>query len=91
MVNLLRKLASPILKPLEAGDEPYSYKPLSRKVLIAVSVLFTLLATLILISALGNDLGYLFPVMVFYGVGLTGIIVGLLGNDRAVAKIWGNK
>lgn len=90
MKPLLRKLFSPILNIFEAGDEPYAYKPLNRKILIVIGVLF-----LCLVSAVGylsfdkGEVGYLIPVAVFSGISLVTLVVGLLGNDRAVAKIWG--
>jgi hypothetical protein len=31
------------------------------------------------------------PIVVFYGISLVALVVGLLGNDRAVARIWGNR
>ena len=92
MKNLLRKLFSPILNPLERGDEPYHYKPLSRKVLLFIGVVFGFLAGLVLyLRPEDGDLGHLIPVVVFGLVSLLGLIVGLLGSDRAVARIWGNR
>ena len=35
--------------------------------------------------------GYLLPVLLFGGAGSIGLVVGCLGTDRAVAKIWGSK
>jgi len=84
----LRKLFAPVLKPFESGEGSYDYKPSHRKILLIVGGLFTSLALLVLILALGQDLAYLLPVLVFGGVGLLSLIIGLLGNDRAVAKIW---
>ncbi|NVK36571.1 MAG: hypothetical protein HWE18_01480 [Gammaproteobacteria bacterium] len=92
MKTQLRNLFSVILNPLEAGNEPYSYKDSHRTILLAIAVLFTFLATLVCVfSAGGETYGYLIPVVVFGGVAAVGFIVGLLGTDRAVAKIWGNK
>lgn len=92
MKNLLRKIFSPVLHPFERGDGPYVYKPLNRKVLIAASVMFLFLAVVVfLLIPDGADRGYLLPVGIFSLVALVGLIVGLLGNERAVAKIWGNK
>lgn len=88
----LRALFSPLLNPLERGDEPYVYKPLNRKILLAVSLLFSLMcAALLYLMPADADKGYLVPVAIFGLVALVGLIVGLLGNDRAVAKIWGNR
>lgn len=92
MTALLRKLFSPLLNPLERGDEPYVYKPLNRKILLAGSALFSLLcAGVIYFLPADADKGYLIPAVVFGLVALVGLVVGLLGNDRAVAKIWGSR
>src|SRR5690606_42059963 len=62
----LRALFAPLLNPLERGDEPYVYKPLNRKILLAVSLLFSLLcAALVYLIPAEADKGYLVPVVVF--------------------------
>jgi hypothetical protein len=92
MKKTLRKLFSPILNTFETGSEPYAYKPLNRKILIVIGVLF-----LGLTSAVGylsfdkGEVGYLIPVIVFSGISLVTLVVGFLGSDRAVSKIWGNR
>ena len=90
MKTFFRKLFSPILTPLEAGDAPFQSKPSHRHILLVIGVIFSGLASVVLILTPKEELGYLLPVIVFYGVGGTAIIVALLGNDRAVAKVWGN-
>lgn len=87
--DALRKLFGFILNPLERGEGAYEYKPSHRTILLVVAVLFAGLATSVLLLSKGQDMGYLFPVIIFGAVSLTGLIVGLLGSDRAVAKIWG--
>lgn len=92
MKDLLRKLFSPILAIFEKGTEDYTYKSLNRKILIIVSALFLSLALIAAyLSRNVGDPGYLIPVIVFAAIAIVGMIVGLLGNDRAVAKIWGNR
>lgn len=92
MKDQLRKLAAPLLGLFERGSEPYHYKPLNRKILIATSTLFLGLAAVVLWVALNQgETNYVFPAIIFGIAGLIGMLVGLLGNDRAVAKIWGNK
>jgi len=92
MKNLLRKLLGFILQPFEKGEEPYNYKPLNRKILIVVGVLFNALCLVtIYMSKNAVDYGYLIPVSVFFIVGFVCLTVGFLGNDRAVSKIWGNQ
>jgi len=76
----------------ENGDEPYAVKPLNRKILITIGVLFLgLVSVVIYLSYDKGEPGYLIPVVVFSAVSLVSLVVGLLGNDRAVAKIWGNR
>ena len=91
MKGLLRKLFSPLLSVFEAGNEPYAYKPSHRKILLVLSTLFSILAAAVLASAQGQDAGYLLPVFLFGGAGMLGFIIGFLGNERAVAKIWGSR
>lgn len=89
MVFVLRKLFSPLLNLFERGDELFHHRPMNRKILFVLSVLFNGLATAILIISPRGNWGFVFPVVVFYSVGMVGFIIATLGNDRAVAKIWG--
>lgn len=92
MRSTLRKLFSPILSAFEGGDEPFNYKASHRTILIAVGSLFMLLS--LALAAVGlyfETAGALFPFLIFFAVGSCALVVGGLGNDRAVAKIWGNK
>ncbi len=94
MKALLRKLFAPILNVFEKGTEPYSYKPLNRKVLMALGALFSLLdVVVVLISERGGiaPSEYLIPVVVFGAVAVVALVVGCLGNERAVSKIWGSR
>jgi len=92
MKQILRKICSPILNVFESGDEEYAIKPLSRKILLVISVLFSGLASVVFYLMPDEaDVGYFLPVFIFGGIALVGFIVGLLGTDRAVAKIWGSR
>lgn len=92
MKQMLRKLFSPVLNVFESGDEEYAIKPLSRKILIVISVLFSALATAVFyLTPADSDTGYYLPVIIFGTIAVIGFIVGLLGTDRAVAKIWGSR
>lgn len=91
MKNLLRKLFSPILKPFESGSEPYGYKPANRAILAILGSLFTGLALAVTYFAPGDDMSFLFPVIIFGGGGVLSLIIAFLGSDRAVSKIWGSK
>jgi peptidoglycan/LPS O-acetylase OafA/YrhL len=92
MKNTLRKLCQPILSPFEQGNEAYHYKPLNRKILIIIATIFSFLASLVCVLIPQDaDPGYYIPVIVFGSLGVVGLVVGFLGTDRAVAKIWNNK
>ncbi len=87
----LKPLFQFILGPLEKGEGPYSYRPSHRKILVAVGVLFAFLCGVLIYfaSTTGGATGYLIPLLVFGTVSAVTLIVGFLGSDRAVAKIWG--
>lgn len=92
MKVLLRKIFSFLLNPLERGDEPYAYKSLHRKVLVAVGVLFSFLAAVVLMMMPPDaEKGYFLPVIIFGAVAVVAMVVAFLGNDRAVSKLWGSR
>lgn len=92
MKELIRKLFSPILNYFEAGQGEYSYKESHRKILMVIGVLFLFLsAVCAYLSFKAFELGGILPVLIFFSVGVICEIVGFLGNDRAVAKIWKSK
>lgn len=91
MKEVLRIIFSPILNIFESGDEPFTYKASHRKILIFMGCLFSGLATAVFIFLPADDLGYLIPVVVFGVAGVISLLVGLLGTERAVAKIWGSR
>jgi hypothetical protein len=92
MKKSLRKLFLPILSIFESGEEEYSYKKSHRKILLVMGGLFLFLSAVSAIAAIvSSQMGGLVPFLVFFLVGLVCEIVGFLGSDRAVAKIWGSK
>lgn len=91
MKSLFRKLFSPLLALFESGTGEYVYQESHRKILIIFGVIFTSLASFVLYLAWGQDSGYLFPVIIFGAAGIVSLIIGWLGSDRAVSKIWGSK
>jgi len=92
MNDLLRKLFQPVLQIFESGEGEYSYKQSHRTILIIVGVLFLVLASVSAVAAISaSQMGGFFPVLIFFLIGFVCEVVGLLGNERAVAKIWGNK
>ena len=90
MKSLFRSIFSPILNIFESGNEEYLYKKSHRVILIVMGLLFTGLASLVYVLAKGEDIGYLLPVVVFGGAGLLSLLIGFIGEDKAVAKIWGS-
>lgn len=92
MKNSLRILFLPILSIFESGEGEYSYKKSHRKILLAVGALFLILSAVSATSAIiSSQMGGLIPFLVFFLVGFICEVVGLLGSNRAVAKIWGSK
>ncbi|NTS78121.1 hypothetical protein HR060_14785 [Catenovulum sp. SM1970] len=90
MKSTLTKLFWPILKFFETGEEPENFKPSHRMALNGVGGLFLFLAVVSGIAASGSDdLGGFIPVVVFFAVGFVAVLVGTLGTNKAVAKIWG--
>lgn len=91
MKQQLRTLFSPILNFFESGTEDFVYKASHRTVLIFIGCLFSGLSIAVFMVAQGKELGYFFPVLIFAGIGFVSLLVGIVGNDRAVAKIWGSR
>lgn len=92
MKEFFRNIFYPILRLFEMGEGEYNYKASQRKILIVVGVLFLILSGISAVSvSVSNEMGGLIPFVVFFIVGFVCEIVGLLGNDRAVSKIWGNR
>ncbi|BBP44845.1 hypothetical protein THMIRHAS_02180 [Thiosulfatimonas sediminis] len=92
MKSLLRKLAAPILTPLENSSGAYEYQRSHRTVLYIMGVLFLLLASIGLYFSLKiEQFAGLFPVTLFGLIGLICLIVAWVGSDKAVAKIWRNR
>jgi hypothetical protein len=92
MKAVLRKICSPVLNIFESGNEEFIYRPSHRKILIAVGVLFFILAgAAISISISVEQYAGLMPGSVFLIAGLVCEIVAFLGTDKAVAKMWKSK
>ena len=91
MKKLIRKLFAFILTALEAGNDEFVYKPSHRKILIVMGAMFSALALGVFFIIPEGELGYYLPVVIFGGGGILSIVVGSVGTDRAVSKIWGTK
>ena len=92
MKQTLRTVFQPILKPFESGEGEYRYDQSRRTILLAVGALFLILSGVSSFLVLSSSQwGGLVPVVVFFLIGLVCEVVGFLGTDRAVAKMWGSK
>lgn len=92
MKKILRKIFQPILRIFESGEGEYLYKKSHRNILIAVGALFFILSATSAVSAISaSQIGGFIPFIVFFVVGLVCEVIGLLGSNHAVAKIWGSK
>lgn len=92
MKNTLRQLCRPVLAYFEKGELAASFRPSHRKILLAVAALFLVLFGVSLYLALSaGQLGALIPVVAFFVVSSVTLIVGSLGSDVAVSRIWGLK
>ena len=89
---MLKTVCSPILNLFENQSEAFVVKPLNRKIVLAIGLLMTGLALLVLYMAWPDNLGsYFLAPLVFGSVGVTALIVGCLGSDKAVAKLLGSR
>ena len=92
MKKLMIKIFWPILKFFEIGEEVAGYKKSYRVVLIIVGSLFNALSMgSAAIAYAINEMGALIPLVVFFSVGGVALIVGMLGSDNAVSRIWSRK
>jgi hypothetical protein len=89
MKSLIRAVFSPLLNLFESGDAAYAYQRSHRVILLVMSVMFIGLGSLVL--ALLPSWDYALPVLLFGGVGSLGLLIGSVGTDRAVARIWGSR
>jgi hypothetical protein len=89
MKETLTRLFWPILRHFEGGDAPYEYRPMHRKILFIVGFLMLLLATIsFYFSLVIGEFAGVIAVLAFVAVGGTSLVIGFLGSDRAVARIW---
>lgn len=89
MKETLRKLCAPLLAMFETGDGEYEYKKSHRTVLVVLGLLCLVIATVSLIVTMKTgELAGIIPIMLFLLTGLVCEVVGFLGSDRAVARIW---
>jgi hypothetical protein len=92
MKKALRKIFWPVLSWFEKGEDSAGYRASHRRILLAVGFLFLiLLGVSSYFGVVAQEAGALIPVAVFFCISAVCMIVGGLGSDRAVARIWGIK
>lgn len=92
MRKILTTLFWPILRFFETDKVPENFKKSHRLVLNAMGALFIFLSFVSLGATYSTgDFGSLIPVIIFGCVGIVAVVVGMLGSDGAVSKIWGTK
>jgi len=90
MKEVLRKIFWPILRQFETGKPVRQYKHSHRIILVVVGALFFVLSTASGIATVhSGNTGALIPVFVFFAVGVVTLVVGSLGSNDAVSRIWG--
>ena len=92
MTDLLRKLFAPILDIFEKNNGEFVHRSSNRKIVVFISSVFALLAfgSPIYMPEL-IDMGFWFVMIVFGTLSVVGLVVGLLGSDKAVAKLLGSR
>ncbi len=92
MKDLLKNVLSPILNIFENNNDEFVYRSLNRKIVLFISSVFFLLAfALPVFLPQLIAMGFWFVMLVFGSLSLVGLIVGLLGSDKAVAKLLGSR
>ena len=92
MMNLLRKVFAPVLNIFENNNDEFVCRSLNRKIVLFVSAVFSLLAFgLPAFMPMLIEMGYWFVMIVFGTLAAVGFIVGILGSDKAVAKLLGSR
>lgn len=92
MKTLIKNIFSPILNIFENNNDEFIYRSLNRKIVLFISSVFFLLAFgLPLYMPQLVEMGFWFVMIVFGGLSSIGLIVGLLGSDKAVAKLLGSR
>jgi hypothetical protein len=92
MKNILKRIFWPILKFFETNEDLANYKKSHRVALNVVGALFIFLSLVSAAAAYSiGGVGSLIPVIIFFCAGIVAVVVGSLGSNSAVSKIWGTK
>jgi len=77
---------------LFVGAQLAGYRQSHRKILLVVGFLFLVLSGVSLFfSIFAETFSALLPIVLFFVISLVCFVVGLLGSDSAVARIWGTR
>jgi len=91
MKTTFRNIFRPILRVFESGQAEYRYETSHRKILLAVGALFLFLSMVsAALTVASSQWAGVLPALIFFVIGFVCEVIGFLGNDRAVARIWGN-
>ena len=92
MKQQLRRIFAPLLNCFESGEGAFNYRKSHRTILMVVGLLFLIVAIISGLAALSvAQIGVFIPVVIFTTASFVCLIVSFLGNDRAIATIWGSK
>ena len=92
MKNTIRNIFSPILNIFEKNNDDFVCRTLNRKIVLFISSVFFLLAFgLPYYMPQLIEMGYWFVMFIFGGLSSVGLIVGIFGSDKAVAKLLGSR
>ena len=92
MKKIALKIFSPVLSFFEKGAENARIAGWKRPVVLIVSLILIGLAISVpFVAPEEVRAGALLPTIVFGSMGIVGLIVGLLGSDRAVARLLGGR
>jgi hypothetical protein len=92
MKNIAHKIFSPILNLFEKNNDEYVYQRFSRKIVLFIGAVFIFLAAALpIFMPQVIQMGYWFVMLVFGLLGVVALTVGILGSDKAVAKLLGSR
>jgi hypothetical protein len=90
MRKILTRICWPILTFFETNEVPANYSKSHRVALNIIGSLFIVLSFGSAAAGYSSgSLGALIPVTIFFCAGLVSVVLGALGSNGAVSKIWG--
>ena len=92
MKKTLQMIFSPVLNIFEKNNDEFIYRTLNRKIVLFISSVFFMLAFgLPIYMPELIEMGFWFVMIVFGSLSSVGLIIGILGSDKAVAKLLGSR